>query len=124
MDDFSLFEIPQLDLSQPGLPITDSDWMEFLNFEPSLSLFPNSPSPASSLASTPPLVDDATLSSSSLSDSYPSSPALLLNVLPYLNEKGSQFPTLGEPTIQGQDFLLPPGENSGIPSVTALLSVH
>jgi len=123
-DGFSaLFEIPQLDLLQPGLPTFDCDWTEFLNFEPDLSFSPYSPSHTSSSASTPPLVDDVTLSPSSPSDGCPS-PDLFLNILPHLNEKGIQSPTSGEPMIQGQDFLLPPGENAGIPSVIALLSAH
>ena len=123
-DGFSaLFEIPQLDLLQPGLPTFDCDWTEFLNFEPDLSLFPYS-SPASSLASTPPLVDDVILSPSSPSDSDPSSPDPFLNILPHLTEKYIQSPTVGEPIIQGQDFLLPPGENAGIPSAIVLLSAR
>lgn len=124
-DDFSgFFEIPQLDLLQPMLPTFKSDWTEFLNFEPDLSLFPSSPSLASSLAGTPPLVDDAILSPSSLSDSHPSSPDVLLDILPHLVEKGIQFPNVGEPVIQGQDFLLPPGEDAGIHSASVLLSFH
>lgn len=123
-DGFSaLFEIPQLDLLQPGLPNFDCDWTEFLNFEPDLSLFPYS-SPASSLASTPPLVDEVILSPSSPSNSGTSSPGPFLNVLPHLNEKHVQSPAVGEPIIQGQDFLLPPGENAGIPSAFALFSTH
>ena len=122
--DFSaLFEIPQLDLSQPELPTFDTDWTEFLNFEPDFSLFPYSPSSASSLANTPPLVDDVILSPSSPPDSDPSSPDPLPDVLPHLNEKDIRFPTAGQPIIQGQDFLLPPGE-AGIPYPTALLLPH
>lgn len=118
----SLFEIPQLDHLQPELPTFDCDWTEFLNFEPDLSLFPFS-SPTSSLASTPPLVDDAILSPSSPSDNDPSSPDPFLDILPHLNEKCVQSP-VRVPLIQGQDFLLPPGEDAGIPSIIALLSTH
>ena len=127
VDDISaLFEIPQLDLLQPALPSFSSDWAQFLNFEPDLSLFPFSPSVTSSLDSTPPLVDDAILSPSpsSPSGSNPSSPGPLLDILPHLGEKGIQFPTVGEPMIQGQDFLLPPGEAAGILSLSASLPVH
>lgn len=122
--DFSaLFEIPQLDLLQPGLPTFDSDWTEFLNCEPDFSLFPYSPSFASSLASTPPLVDDAILSPSSPSDNDLCSPDPLLGILPHLDEKDIQFP-IGSPVIHGQDFFLPPGEDAGITYASALLSVH
>jgi len=125
VDDISaLFEIPQLDLLQQALPSSSSDWTQFLNFEPDLSLFPSSPSLASSLAGTPPLVDDAALSPSSPSYSNPSSPGPLPDVLPHSGEKGIQFPTVGEPMIQGQDFLFPPGEDAGILSISALLPVH
>jgi hypothetical protein len=124
-DDFSaLFEIPQLDLLQPILPTFKSDWTEFLNFEPDLSLFPSSPSLASSSAGTPLLIDDAILSPSPLSDSNPSSPDPLLDILPHLIEKGTQFPNVGEPIIRGQDFLLPPGEDAGIRPASVLLSVR
>lgn len=125
VDDISpLFEIPQLDLLQQPLPSFSSDWTQFLNFELDLSLFPSSPSLTSSLASTPPLVDDATLSPPSPSDSNPSSPGPLFCALPHLSDKGIQLPTTGEPMIQGQDFLFPPGEDAGIPSISALLSLH
>ena len=120
----AFFEIPQLDLLQQTLPSSSCDWTQFLNFEPDLSLFLSSPSLTSSLAGTPPLVDDAALSPSSPSDSNPSSPGPLLDILPHLAEKGIQFPTTGEPMIQGQDFLFPPGENAGILSISALLPVH
>lgn len=127
-DDISaLFDIPQLDLLQQTLPSFSSDWTQFLNFEPDLSPFPSSPSSpslTSSLANTPPLIDDAALSPSSPSDSNSSSPGPLLDILPHLGEKGIQFPTAAEPMIRGQDFLLPPGEDAGILSVSALLSVH
>lgn len=124
-DDISaFFEIPQLDLLRPVLPSFGSDWTQFLNFEPDLSLFPPSPSLTPSLASTPPLVDDAVLSPSSPSHSDPSGISLFLDIPPHLGEKGTQFPTVGEPVIQGQDFLLPPGEDVGITFVGALLPVH
>jgi hypothetical protein len=124
VDDFSaLFEIPQLDLLQSMLPTFKSDWTEFLNFEPDLSLFSSSPSLASSLAGTPPLVDDALLSPSPLYESDSSSPSPLLDIPPLLVEKGILFPNVGEPVIQGQEFLLPPGEDAGIPSASVLLSV-
>ena len=112
------FEIPQLDLLQSELPSFDSDWSEFLNLDPDLSLFPPSPSLLSSSASTPPLADDAILSIPT-----PSSLFSPLETLPYLIDKGYQLQTLGEPIIQGQDFLLPPGEATGIPSASALLSI-
>ena len=124
-DNFSaLFEIPQLDLLQSTLPTFTSDWTEFLNFEPELSLFPSSPSLASSSASTPPLVDDASLSPSSPFYNDLSSPDSLLTILPHLSDKETQLPTVVGPIIHGECFLLPPGENAGIPSVGALLSVH
>lgn len=123
-DDFSaLFEMPQLDLLQPGPPTFNSDWTEFLNFEPDLPHFPPSPSLVPSLANTPPLVDDAILSPSSPSNTDPPSPESLLDILPHLNDKGFQFHAVGEPMIQEQCFLLPLGENTGIPSAAALLSV-
>ena len=116
-DDFSaLFDMPQLDLLQPGLPTFDCDWTEFLNFEPDPSFFPSSPPPASSPLNTPPLVNDAILSPSSPSDSCPSSPGPLFNALPHLN-KDIQSPTLREPMIQGQGLLLAPGEHAGVPSI-------
>ena len=124
IDDFSaLFEIPQLDPFPPALPTFNIDWTEFLNFEPDLPPFPPSPSLASSSANTPPLIDDAVLSLSSPSYSGPCSPDSLLDILPHLSEKGVQLPIVGEPVIQGQEFLLPPGENAGIPSYGALLSL-
>ena len=116
--------MPQLDFLQPSLPSFDSDWREFLNFEPDLSLFQPSPSLASSLAGTPPLVDDATLSPPSLLDSGPSSPDPFCDFLPCLSEKGTQYPIVAEPMIQGQDFLLPPGEDAGIPFANVLLTIH
>lgn len=117
----SLFEIPQLDLLQSELPTFDSHWSEFLNFDPDLSPFPLSPSLMSSSTSTPSLADDAILSPfPSPEDSSLISP---LGTLPYLSDKSSQLQTLGEPIIQGQDFLLSPGETAGIPSASALLSV-
>ena len=119
----SLLEMPQLDLFPPTLPTFNADWTEFLNFESEFSLFPSSPSVVSSSASTPPLMDDAILSPSFPSYSNPCSPDSLLEVLPRLGEKGIQLPTVGEPIIQEQEFLLPPGENSGIPSASALLLV-
>ena len=112
------FEIPQLDLLQSELPSFDSDWSEFLNLDPDLSLFPPSPSLLSSSASTPPLADDAILSIPT-----PSSLFSPLETLPYLIDKSYQLQTLGEPIIQGQDFLLPPGEATGISSASALLSI-
>lgn len=122
-DDFStLFEIPRLDLLQPGLPTFDSDWAEFLNFEPNFSLFPYSPSLSSSLASTPPLIDDAILSPFPFG-SDPSGPNHLLDILPHLNEKDIRFPAAREPTIQRQCFPLLPGEEAVIPS-TAARSYH
>jgi hypothetical protein len=124
----ALFEIPQLDLLQSQFPTFNADWMEFLNFEPDLSLFPPSPSLASSLASTPPLVDDAILppaSPSSLPENHPPSPELLRDILPrLLGEKYDQFPMVREPAIREQEFLLPPGDVVVIPSISALLSVH
>lgn len=125
VDDISaLFEIPQLDLLQPALPSFNSDWTQFLNFEPDLSLFPSSPSLSSSSASTPPLVDDAILSPSPASYSDLSSRGPLLDIFSHMEEKGIQLPTVGEPVIQGQDFLLPPGEDAGIPFASTLLAVH
>lgn len=122
--DFSaLFEIPQLDLLQSGLPSFDSDWTEFLNFQHDLSFFSYSPPFIPSLASTPPLVDDAILLPSP-PECDPQSPDPFLNILPRLNEKGVFFSTVGEPLIQEQEFLLPPGESAGIPSTTTLLSLH
>jgi len=122
-EDFTaLFEIPQLELLQPTLFTLNSDWSEFLNFESDLSLFPSLPSLTPSLAGTPPLVDDATLSSSP-PYSNPPSPDSPLEMLPYLSDKGIQL-TTGEPIIGGQDFLLPPGENAGIASASVLLSVR
>lgn len=122
--DFSaLFEIPQLDLSQPGIPDFDSGWTEFLNFEPDFSLSPYSHSPVSSWISTPPLADDIILSPRFPSeDSF--SPCPLPKILPCPNEKGIQFPTVREPVIQEQDFLLPPGEGAGIPSITAFFPIY
>ena len=123
LDEFSaLFEMPQLDLLQSSHLTFDSDWTEFLNFDPDLPPFP-SPSLVSLLENTPPLVNDATLSPSP-PDSGPSSPDPLLDTLPHLNNKGVRFHAVGEPIIQEQDFLLPPGENAGIPSAYSLLSVH
>lgn len=118
-----MFEMPQLDLLQPGPLTFHSDWTEFLNFEPDPPLFLSSPSLVPSLANTPSLADDALPSPSSPSNSDPPSPDSLLNILPHLNDKGFQFPAIGEPIIQEQDFLLPPGENAGIPSAVSLLSV-
>lgn len=125
MEDFSaLFKMPQLDLLRPTLATFNSDWTEFLNFEPDLPLSPSSPSIIPSLASTPPLVADANLSPLSLPNCGPSSPNTLLDILPHFSDKEFQFPALGEPIIQGQDFMLPPGESAGIYSASALLSVH
>lgn len=125
VDDFStLFEIPQLDLSQQTLPTFSSDWTEFLNFDPDLPLFHSSPTLASSSANTPPLVDDDALSPSPPSDSDLSSPHFLLGVLPQSSDKGVLLPAVWEPIILEQDFLLPPGEGAGILSASALLSVH
>lgn len=120
----ALFEIPQLNLLQPALPSFNTDWTEFLNFEPDLSFSLSSPLFPSSLANTPPLVDDTILSPSSPPDSGPSSPDSLLDPLPHLSEKSMQFDTVARPMIQGQDFLLPLGDNTGISSVSALLLVH
>jgi len=123
LDDFSaLFEIPRLDLLQSGLPTFDPDWTEFLNFEPDLSPFPSSPSLTPSSASTPPLAGDAILSP--LSDSDPFSLDPLFDIHSHLSEKGIQFPLVGEPVIQEQGFLLPPGEDAGIPSAGFPLPVH
>jgi len=123
-EDFTaLFEMPQLELSQPELATLNSDWSEFLNFEPDLSLFPSLPSLIPSLASTPHLVDDATLPPSPPC-SNPPSPDSPLETLPYLGDKKIELTTGREPIIGGQDFLLPPGENVGIASAGALLSVH
>jgi len=123
-DDLStLFEIPQLDLLQPGLPTFDCDWTEFLNFEPDLSLFPYSPSTMPSLSSTPPLVDDAILSPSPSDGDLPN-PDPFLKTLPLLNEKDDQFPTTGEPIIREPYSLLPPREDAGIPSAAALFSMY
>lgn len=125
VDDFpALFEMPQLDLLRSTLPTFGSDWTEFLNFEPDLSLFPPSPSLASSSASTPPLIDDAILSPSSPSCGDPYSPDPVLDILPHFSEKGVQIPVVGGPIIQGSEFLFPPGEDAGIPSTSALLTIH
>jgi len=125
VEDFSaLFEMPQLDLLQSDLPTFHCDWSEFLNFQPEFSLFPSSPSLTPSLASTPPLVDDATLSPSSTSYGGPSSPVSVPDILPHLSDKEAQLPTLRRAIIRGQDFLLPPGETAGIPSASTLLSVY
>ena len=123
-DHFSaLFDIPQPDQLQPGLPTFDSDWTEFLNFEPDLSLSPYSLSPPSSLANTPPLTDDIILFPSSSSDGDLSSPDPLLNILPRMDEKHLQSTTIGGPLIHEQDFILPLGEEAGI-SAAALLSSY
>lgn len=66
-------------------------------------------------------MDDAILSSPPPSDSDPFNPDNFTDFLPHLCEKGVQ---LNDPVIQEQDFLLSPGENAGIPSASALLSVH
>jgi hypothetical protein len=120
----ALFEMPQFDLLQPSLPSFDSDWSEFLNFAPELSLFQPSPSLASSLAGTPPLVDEATLSPPSLPDSGFSSPDPLCILLPSSSEKIAQLPIFPEPIIQGQDFLLLPGDDAGISSADILFTMH
>ena len=115
--------MPQLDLLQSALPTFTSDWTEFLNFEPDFSPFPSSPSLLSSSTSTPSLIDDAALSLPSPLYDGPSSPKSLLHILPHLSDKETPLPIVGEPAIQGQDFLLPPGEDAGIPSFATLLSV-
>ncbi|KAF9641965.1 hypothetical protein BDM02DRAFT_3273633 [Thelephora ganbajun] len=123
-EDFTaLFEMPPLELLQSELPTFNSDWSEFLNFETDLSIFSSSLSLTPSSTSTPPLVDDATLPPSSPLHSDPSSPNSPLEILPCLSDKGIKSPT-GEPIIEGQDFLLPPGENAGIPSAGVLLFVY
>lgn len=124
MNDFSLFEIPQLNPFPPTPPTFDLDWTEFLNFEPEFSFFHPSPTLSPSSTSTPPLIDDTVLPPSSPFYSNPCSPGSLLEVLPHQSEKGLQLFAVGEPVIQEQEFLLPPGESAGIPSVSALLSVH
>jgi len=103
VDDFSaLFEIPQLDLFQPTLSTLNPDWTEFLNFQPDLSFFRLSPS-------TPPFVDDDSLPPSSPFHSSPLTPNPILDILPGPDEckKAIQFPTAGEPVIQGRDSLFP-----------------
>lgn len=125
VDDFStLFEIPKLDPLQPVHSTFNADWTEFLNFEPDSSLFSPSSSLIPSFTSTPSLVDDVTLSPPSVSDHGPSSPGSLPDFYLLLNEKGTRSSTVGEPIIQGLDFLLPPGEEVGISSAASLLSTH
>lgn len=125
VDDLTaFFETPPLDLLQSSLPSFDSDWSEFLNFEPDLSPFQLSPSLASSLAGTPPLINDASLSPSSLPDSGLSSPDPICHILPHLSEKSTQSLIVAEPIIQGQDFLLPPGEDARIPFSDVLPTIH
>lgn len=119
----ALFEMPQLDLLQPALPSFDSDWSEFLNFEHDSSLFQSSPLLPLSSTSTPPLIDDATLSPPSLPDSGLPSPDSS-NVPLHPSEKSIQFSAIAEPIIHGQDFLLSPGDDVGMLSLGALLSVH
>lgn len=118
----ALFETPRFDLLQSSLPSFNSDWSEFLNFEPELSPFQPSTSLASSLAGTPPLIDDATLSPHSLPDSGLPSPDSFCNILPHLSEKSAQFPIVLETIIRGQEFLLLPGD-TGIPSTDILLTI-
>ncbi|KAF9654224.1 hypothetical protein BDM02DRAFT_3182051 [Thelephora ganbajun] len=120
----TLFEIPQIGLLQPALPSFDSDWTEFLNFEPYLSHSRSSPLLTPSSASTPLLVYDPIISPSSPPDSGFSSPNSFLDILPHLSEKSLQFPIAVDPTTQGQDFLLPPGDDAGIPFPSASLSIH
>ena len=123
VENFSaLFETPQLELLQPGIPNFDSDWSEFLNFEPDFSLFPFPDSSASSLVSTPASAD--ALLPPSFHRGDPSSLCLLSDTPLRFNEKDIRFPVVTEPAIQEQDPSLPPGEDPGIPSITNLLSAH
>ena len=109
-DEFSgLFEIPQADSLQATLPF-GPDWTEFLNFGPELSLFPPSPSLISSLASTPPLADDALLSP--CCGNTPST-GPVPDALPLLSRQKVQPSVIRCPMIQESGFLLPLGENPG-----------